>query len=185
MLMHLGPAWVNADCEYHNIGGFMGARRTGVIALYMTLAAGAQVSAQSATVVQPWEGERLAFCDSPELSVVLKVDSARTGARQFSMGTGELAPKTSNASRGHRTDEIVYFTRGMGTAVLGRDTVPVHRGTTLYIPLGLPHAFTNPTDVPMEFVWFVAPRGFEEGLRAAGVPSHSMCPPAHQGPGGS
>lgn len=163
----------------------MRTRRTAFIALYVTLAAGGELSAQSAAVVQPWEGERLTFCDSPELSVVLKVDSARTGARQFSMGTGELAPKTSNASRGHRTDEIIYFTGGMGTAVLGRDTVPVHQGTTLYIPLGLPHAFSNPTDVPMEFVWFVAPRGFEEALRSAGVPARSMCPPARQGPGGS
>jgi mannose-6-phosphate isomerase-like protein (cupin superfamily) len=155
--------------------------RATAMGLFMILGTAAHVPAQTATAVQPWEGERLTFCDSPELSVVLKVDSARTGARQFSMGTGELAPQSSNASRGHRTDEIIYFTRGMGTAVLGTDTVPVHPGTTLYIPLGVPHAFSNPTDVKMEFIWFVAPRGFEEALRSGAAPPNTLCPPNRQG----
>lgn len=127
-------------------------------------------------VLQPWEGERLTFCDSPELSVTIKVDSATIGARRFSMGTGQLAPRSSNASRGHRMDEVIYFVRGQGWSVVGTDTVPVHSGTTLYLPLGLPHAFINPTDEVMEFVWVSAPSGFAEQLRGAGVPPGTKCP---------
>lgn len=66
---------------------------------------------------------------------------------------------------------------GRGWTVVGTDTVPVHTGTTLYVPQGVPHAFINPTDEVMEFVWVVAPRGFEEGLREAGVPPGTACPP--------
>lgn len=132
--------------------------------------------AVNGAVVQPWEGERLVFCDAPELSVTLKVDSATAGATRFSMGTGVLAPRSSNTGRHRSNDEIIYFVRGIGQAVLGSDTVPVHPGTTLYVPMGLSHAFVNPTDGPLEFVWVVAPRGFEEGLRRVGVPPGSRCP---------
>lgn len=132
---------------------------------------------QGGAVLQPWEGERLTFCDSPELSVTIKVDSAVTGAKRFSMGTGVLAPRTSNASRGHRTvDELIYFVRGRGWSVVGTDTVPVHPGTTLYLPQGIPHAFINPADEVMEFVWVDAPGGFAESLRSVGVPPGAACP---------
>lgn len=126
-------------------------------------------------VVQPWEGQRLEFCDSPELSVTLKVDSAMAGATRFSMGTGQLAPRSHNTGRHRNNDEIIYFVRGMGQAVLGPDTVPVHPGTTLYVPQGLVHAFVNPMAEAMEFVWVVAPRGFEEALREVGVPPGTPC----------
>ena len=112
--------------------------------------------------------------------MTLKVDSATAGATRFSMATGELAPRTSNASSGHQHDEIIYFVRGMGQAVIGSDTVPVHTGTTLYLPQRLPHAFINPTDQATEFVWVVAPRGFEERFRTVGVPLGTPCPPSTQ-----
>lgn len=137
-------------------------------------------SSPRGAVVQPWEGERLKFCDAPELSVVLKVDSATAGATRYSMGTGSLAPRMSNASAGHRHDEIIYFVRGLGQAVVGTDTVPVHPGTTLHLPMGLRHAFINPSDEVLEFVWVVAPRGFEEGLREVGVPPGTPCPQSAQ-----
>lgn len=139
-----------------------------------------QPDRQGAVVVQPWEGERLAFCDTPELSAVLKIDSATAGAMRFSMGTGELAPRSSNAGRHRGNDEIIYFVRGRGEAVLGTDTVPVHTGTTLYVPQEVRHAFINPTDEVMEFVWVIAPRGFEKSLREAGVPPGTPCPPSPQ-----
>lgn len=138
--------------------------------------AGAHPNVSRGAVVQPWEGERLTFCDSPELSATLKVDSATVGAKRFSMGTGVLAPRSSNTGRHRSNDEIIYFVRGTGQAVLGPDTVPVHPGTTLYVPQGLSHAFVNRIDEPMEFVWVIAPRGFEEALREVGVPPGTPCP---------
>lgn len=151
-----------------------------VVLLILTTCGEARAQSHSGrgggVVLQPWEGERLTFCDSPELSATIKVDSATVGAQRFSMGTGELAPRTSNASRGHRMDELIYFVRGRGWGAVGTDTVPVHSGTTLYLPQGLPHAFINPTDEVMEFVWVSAPGGFAEQLRSVGVPLGTTCP---------
>ncbi len=143
--------------------------------------AGAQAEAhpkrQGGTVVQPWEGEQLKFCHAPELTAVLKVDSATAGATRFSMGTGGVAPRSSNGGRHAGVEEITYFVRGRGWGVVGTDTVPIHPGTTMYVPEGVYHAFINPTDEEMEFVWVVAPRGLEDSFRARGVPPGTPCPP--------
>lgn len=124
-------------------------------------------------IIQPGEGEHLRFCDTPELSVTIKVDSVRTGATRFVMGIAELT--TQNFGRHRNEDEIIFFTRGRGRAVIAEDTVPFRPGTTMYVPQGVRHGFINTGREPVEFVWVSAPRGFETRLREGASPS-GPCP---------
>lgn len=141
----------------------------------------AQIQVQSkpkgGMVVQPGEGAKFIFCNSPELALTLKVDSAQAGATRMSMGTGELAPGTTHGPAQHPgVDEIVYIVRGRGQAGVGTGTVPVGPGSTLYLPDGISHTLTNVSEEPIEFVWIMAPWGVEEGLRQFGVPAGTPCP---------
>lgn len=136
--------------------------------------AGAQVEpGQSRYIIQPAEGDRLRFCDSPELTVTIKVDSVATGATRFAMGTAELTTRNFGIHRGE--EEIIYFTRGQGLAVVGADTVMFQPGTTMYVPPDVRHGFINTAEEPAEFVWFMAPRGFEERMREGAAPP-GACP---------
>jgi len=127
--------------------------------------------------IPPGGGHTVTFCTSPEISATIKIDPPSGGSTRFSMGTAELAPRSSNSGVHRTTDEIIYFVRGTGTAQIGEETVVVEPGTTLFIPEGLRHSFTNSSDEPMEFVWVFAPAGFEAGFRTSGVAPGTACPP--------
>lgn len=127
-------------------------------------------------VMPPLAGEELIFCHAPELSVNIKVSPANTGA-SYVVGTAQLL-KGSNFGTHEGTDETIYFLRGAGTATIGDRTVAVEPGTTLFIPPGVRHGFTNPSEEPLEFLWVITPPGLEEGFRSRGKASRSDCPPA-------
>jgi mannose-6-phosphate isomerase-like protein (cupin superfamily) len=141
--------------------------------------AAAESASSRALAVPPGGGDKVTFCSSPELSATIKLDPPSTGSTRFSMGTGELAPRASNSGRHGNADEMIFFVKGSGSAQLGEQVVQVEPGTTLFIPEGLHHSFTNSTDEPMEFVWVFAPAGFEAGFRTRGVPPGTPCPPSN------
>ncbi|HVL78772.1 MAG TPA: cupin domain-containing protein [Sphingomicrobium sp.] len=126
--------------------------------------------------IPPGGGDKLIFCSAPEISATIKIDPPSAGSSRFSMGTGELAPRSSNSGVHRTADEIIYFVRGTGSAQIGEETVAVEPGTTLFIPEGVRHSFTNSSDEPMEFVWVFAPAGFEAGFRTRGIPAGTDCP---------
>ncbi len=155
-------------------------RTTPILLLVLAACASGPASIQSAPlpqsryVIQPSEGERLRFCDTPELTVTIKVDSVRTGATRFVMGTAELT--TQNFGRHRGEDEIIYFTKGRGRAVVGEDTVAFQPGTTMYVPANVRHGFINTGREPVKFVWFMAPRGLEQRFREGAAPPGTQCP---------
>jgi mannose-6-phosphate isomerase-like protein (cupin superfamily) len=115
-------------------------------------------------VVQPEEGEVLDFCNTPELSVNIKVNPGPNGP-QFTMGTGELAAQSDNFSTHEVFDEVIFIHRGKGSVTLGEENFPAGAGTTMYIPRGVYHRFVNTGDAPWVFVWITSPPGFEKLAR--------------------
>ncbi len=127
-------------------------------------------------VIPPDEGEKLIFCGAPGLSATIKVDSASTGATRLAMGTAEIAARSSNVGVHRDEDEVVFFYRGSGSAILGSDTVPTEPGTTMFVPRGLRHGFINPGDSSLVFVWVVVPGSLAQRFRSVGRPVGRSCP---------
>lgn len=137
------------------------------------------LSAQSTLggrILSPAEGEPLVLCHAPDLSINIKVDSATTGATEFSMGTASLIVGGSNSGV-HDVDEITYFTHGRGRGIIGTDTVAVEPGSTMYVPRGVRHGFINTGGSALQFVWVVSPRGLEDRFRVRGVRPGLSCRP--------
>jgi mannose-6-phosphate isomerase-like protein (cupin superfamily) len=129
-------------------------------------------------VLPPAAGEELIFCHAREMNVNIKVSPANTGA-SYVVGTAKLF-KGSNFGTHEGTDETIYFLRGTGTATIGDKVVSVEPGTTLFIPPGVRHGFTNSSDTPLEFLWVISPPGLEERFRSRGRRSVGDCPPASE-----
>jgi mannose-6-phosphate isomerase-like protein (cupin superfamily) len=125
-------------------------------------------------VLAPAAGEPLIFCDTPDLTVNIKVSPLTTGDSPVVMGTAELA-KGSNFGTHREQDEIIYFLAGRGQLVVGEKTFPIALGTTAYIPRGVRHGFVNEGDSPIRFVWVNVPPGLEERFRAGGHPPSYDC----------
>ena len=136
-------------------------------------ASSAAAARSSGYVLQPHEGERLIFCDSPALAVNIKVSPATTGDAPFAMGTAELSG--TNAGTHRNEDEIIYFVSGTGSAFVGDRKVRIEPGVTMYVPRGVRHGFTSEGDDPVRFVWVIAPTGLEERFRAGGHPPSFNC----------
>lgn len=124
-------------------------------------------------VVQPGVGARLTFCDSPELRATVLVDSVSAGSTRLAAGTAEL--DTSNFGTHRDEDELIYFLRGTGRAVIGQDTFTVRAGTTMYVPRGTRHGFFNTVAGPLEFFWVVSPAGLAARFRAGALPPGARC----------
>jgi mannose-6-phosphate isomerase-like protein (cupin superfamily) len=122
-------------------------------------------SAGRGIVIQPGEGTQLVFCDTPELSATVLVDSLTAGAVSLAAGTAEL--DTSNFGTHGGEDEIVFFLSGSGRVVIAQDTFPVRPGTTMYIPRGMRHGFINDGVEPLKFFWVVSPAGLASRFRSA------------------
>jgi mannose-6-phosphate isomerase-like protein (cupin superfamily) len=150
-------------------------------AALLLLLAGGGLDAESGAppaeghVFQPEEGDSLAFCEAPGLSVNIKVDSVTAGATQFAMGTAEL--KGSNTGSHDEQDEVIFIYEGRGRVLVGETWFPARPGTTMYVPRGTRHGFTSDGSAPLRFVWITAPQGLEKRFREAGVSSLSRCPP--------
>jgi mannose-6-phosphate isomerase-like protein (cupin superfamily) len=129
-------------------------------------------SKQTGHVFQPDQGERLFFCDAPDLNANIKVDSVTTGTTQFAMGTAEL--DGSNIGTHQTEDEIIYIYEGRGRVLVGEDWFEANPGTTMYVPRGVRHGFTSEGS-PLRFVRVIAPQGLESRFREAGVKDMKQC----------
>ena len=124
-------------------------------------------------ILDPGAGDFLAFCDSPNLDVTVKVGS-RQNSSSMEMGTARIAAGTSNFGR-HTEDEIIYFVAGRGFATVGDQRRQVQPGSSMFVPRGVRHGFESTGTERMEFVWVTSPTGFESRLRGATVPSLDRC----------
>jgi quercetin dioxygenase-like cupin family protein len=74
-----------------------------------------------------------------------------------------LAPRSlgSPVHTHERTVEISIVTDGRIGVQLGSDELVAEAGDVVVKPVGIPHAFWNPTDEPARFVELLTPSGFE------------------------
>lgn len=57
-------------------------------------------------------------------------------------------------------DETVYCLEGVGTFLVGNETIELHQGEGHFIPRGVVHGFTNKTDKMFRFLAAVTPGVF-------------------------
>jgi mannose-6-phosphate isomerase-like protein (cupin superfamily) len=130
--------------------------------------------ASGGQVLNPEEGERLMWCDVPELRATIKVSPATTGGKApFAVGTAELTGTNTGTHR--ENDEVIYFISGEGSAFVGDTTIRIRPGAMMYVPRGVRHGFTREGTEPVRFAWVTSPPGLEEQFRASGHPPGFDC----------
>jgi mannose-6-phosphate isomerase-like protein (cupin superfamily) len=122
-------------------------------------------------VLQPEEGEALAFGPPASGDVIIKVDPANTGEPRFAFGTERLDPGGRIRAHLHEgLEELLFIYAGRGTAIVADQEVEIVPGTTLYVPRNVWHGITNTADEPLRLTWTVCPPGLEDYFRELGTP---------------
>ncbi len=122
----------------------------------------------TARVHERGEGEAIAFLGC---LVTIKVAGADTGDR-FSVAEhwcpAEFGPPPHVH---HEEDETFVILEGAITGVCGGRPFRAEAGATVFLPRGVPHAFTVAGDRPARIMVLATPAGFERFCRDAGTPA--------------
>jgi quercetin dioxygenase-like cupin family protein len=105
---------------------------------------------------------------TPALSVRILLDADGHGAENAALSILEGSPAVRVPEHTHDgSAEILLVDEGRGTLTLGDRAIAVAAGARLYIPAGVPHAFTSDGTSPLRAVQLYAPAGPEQRFRAA------------------
>jgi mannose-6-phosphate isomerase-like protein (cupin superfamily) len=89
----------------------------------------------------------------------------------FSMGTQTVAPGCFVREHEHdRHDEIIHVLAGGFTGTFDGVETPMPVGTTVFLPRGQRHKFTNPGPGEATFLWMLMPGGLDRFFAAIGRP---------------
>lgn len=123
-------------------------------------------------VFQPGEGEVLHLRPPRDGSrVTILVDPVSSGPTGLDVGLQEIDPGRGIPVHLHQAqDEVLFFTAGSGTALLGEARVPVSRGSAVYVPRGTWHGVENSGSEPLALTWVISPPGLTGFFRAIGGP---------------
>jgi mannose-6-phosphate isomerase-like protein (cupin superfamily) len=69
----------------------------------------------------------------------------------------------------HKHEETFYVVSGTPTFTCGTDTITAELGTLVIVPIGTPHTFGNPGDVPAIMVCTVTPDLYIDYFRELGT----------------
>jgi quercetin dioxygenase-like cupin family protein len=126
------------------------------------------------------EGEALWFLGT---RATIKASADTTAGR---VGVIEqLAPQGSGSPLHvhHNEDEWFYVIDGELTFLVGGERIVAGAGGFVYGPRGIPHIFMVTSEEPSHFLLVAEPGGFENMVRAAGVPATAPgLPPADAPP---
>jgi quercetin dioxygenase-like cupin family protein len=127
------------------------------------------------------EGTRLTV-GAGELETIQKVLGEQTGG-SAAVAEHVLASKSlgSPIHTHHKEHEISYILDGTITVQIGTEVFQADRGTTVFKPKGIPHAFWNAGDVPARLVEIFSPAGFEHYFEELGKLSPPDGPPDFEG----
>src|SRR5918997_659907 len=89
--------------------------------------------------------------------------SARDGAEGLFVAQQWLQPGERVLLHTHPVEEAITFLSGSGQATLGKETVPIGAGISLYIPAGAVHGFHCTEGTLHVFVVFVEPESSGAG----------------------
>ena len=111
----------------------------------------------------PGEGERL---PAGPTEIVIKATGDDTAGTLF-LAESVIAPGFAGPPphRHERLHDMFYVLDGTLTVRLGDETFAAAPGTFVCIPPGVVHTFSNPGDVPVRFLNFNTPSGFEHYMR--------------------
>jgi mannose-6-phosphate isomerase-like protein (cupin superfamily) len=86
-------------------------------------------------------------------------------------GTQTVPPGCYVREHSHdRHEEVIYFVRGRGKAVLDGVDTPVTPGTAIFIGKSRRHMFVNDGEEDLHWVWLIVPNGLEDFFRLIGRP---------------
>jgi quercetin dioxygenase-like cupin family protein len=112
--------------------------------------------------------------------MTLKAASAETNG-QFSL-IEQLAPAgfTTPVHVHHGEDEAMYILEGAFTFFVGDQVIKAARGSFVYLPKDVPHAFRVEGEAPARLLQLTTPGGIEQGFVEMGEPATSLLlPPPH------
>lgn len=111
-----------------------------------------------ALVIKPGGGKILAVGDS---QIAFKL--TREEADGLAVFEHRLAPGSDTQLHVHRKiEELFYVLEGELTFVAGEQKVRGCAGTFVFVPPGVPHRVSNPTQLPARTLVMVAPPGLEK-----------------------
>ena len=125
-------------------------------------------------VLGPDEGEALWWAGSLNLT---KLSSSAAGGGldlvEHRVPAGYAPPRHVHAD----SDEVFYVLAGDFTVRCGAGTWSAGPGSVVFLPRGVPHAFTVSPDGPGRTLIMTAPAGFVEVIASLGVPAPELVLP--------
>ncbi|MGO4669989.1 cupin domain-containing protein [Bosea sp. 2YAB26] len=98
------------------------------------------------------------------------VDPARVRMdHPLALGTQTVPPGGYVREHSHdRHEEVIYFIKGKGRAVLDGKDVPLQPGTAIFVGKSRRHMFINEGTEDLHWVWLIVPNGLEDFFRLIG-----------------
>jgi mannose-6-phosphate isomerase-like protein (cupin superfamily) len=119
-----------------------------------------------AVIHRSGEGERHGVGGS---EVIIKATGDETSGSFFlSEATIEPGFPGPPPHRHEHLHDMFYVLDGVLTMRLGEVTHEIKPGTFVCVPPGVTHTFSNPTDLPVRFLNFNTPAGWEQYMRDLG-----------------
>ena len=97
------------------------------------------------------------------------IDHTTPGAVHTGFGVSHLAADGRVQVHVHSFEESFYVLDGTLTMRLGDETTELPAGSFVCVPPGVVHTFSNPTAVPVRFLNFNTPAGWENYMRDLAV----------------
>lgn len=119
-----------------------------------------------ATVLLPGEGEQI----GGPTAVTIKATGAETGS-SFYLGEVVVAPGFPGPPPHfhEHLHDMFYVLDGTLTMRLGDETIELPEGGFACVPPGIVHTFSNPGAIPVRFLNFNTPAGWENYMRDLGA----------------
>lgn len=91
-------------------------------------------------------------------------------AGRFAQWEAILPPGGGPPVHLHRhEDEAIHVLAGEVTARIGDQTLTLHQGASAYLPIGVPHGFTNHSEHETRILFTAVPAGLEHFFFEAGI----------------
>lgn len=123
-------------------------------------------------VIQPGQAEShwQPMPANGHIAILFSPDKVRM-EHPIGLGTQTVPPGGHVREHSHdRHEEVLFFIRGRGRAVIDGESVPLEPGTAIFLGRNRRHMFINEGDEDMHWMWLIVPNGLEDFFRAIGRP---------------
>lgn len=102
---------------------------------------------------------------SIDVEILIQEDKKNKIHPQSSMSKLKLKPGTVIPMHVHSSDEYLHFSKGNGEMVIGGKKVKIKNNTTVFIPKGVKHSYTNNTKYKTIAIQVYTPAGPEQRFK--------------------